>query len=59
MLQVQIETGVPNWYFRIQRNKGKLNIIMHRDVIEFSLVVNKKDFRDALNTLCLLEENNV
>ena len=57
MLQVQIETGLPNWYFRVQRQGGRLNIIMHRDMIEFSLVVPENDFREAINYLCLLEED--
>jgi len=57
MLQVQIHTQNPNWYFVIQRKGGQLNVIMHRDMFDFSLIVDENDFREAVNTLCLLEED--
>ena len=57
MLEAQIETGIPNWYFRIQKRGNKMNIIMHRDMFEFSLVVDASDFQQCINTLYLMEDD--
>ena len=53
--EVTIETGIPNYTFLIQKAGDKLNVVMKRDMLSFSMVVNATDFQSAINALIITD----
>jgi hypothetical protein len=51
MNEAKIETGTPNYYILLQVHENKINIVLKRDMISFSLVTDADTFMDAIQAL--------